>query len=219
MPEQGAKTRFGREYHRQWYQKNKAKLRAKALVYYYKRREAYVAKYNTPEYREYTRNYRRRRRTVDGGYHPECAAGRKYYARNREKILQRQKPKRKKFYAANRERLLAVSRRYARLHRAEKAARNAAWRHAHPENIRRLGIRRRARELNAPGTTTPQQIAARVDFYGNRCAYCDGPYEHLDHVIPLARGGSNWPANLRPACARCNLEKQARKLSEWRHSA
>jgi 5-methylcytosine-specific restriction endonuclease McrA len=29
----------------------------------------------------------------------------------------------------------------------------------------------------------------------------------VDHVIPLSRGGSNWPTNLVCACGQCNSRK------------
>lgn len=75
---------------------------------------------------------------------------------------------------------------------------------------------RRAARKNAPGYCTDEQLAARIAYYGNKCAYCpNGKYEHLDHVIPLARGGSQWPSNLRPACAQCNLSKGAKDLMTW----
>lgn len=37
---------------------------------------------------------------------------------------------------------------------------------------------------------------------------------HLDHLIPLSRGGTHAPENLRVACAKCNLEKGARARGE-----
>lgn len=37
---------------------------------------------------------------------------------------------------------------------------------------------------------------------------------HLDHVIPLARGGAHTLENLRVACATCNLSKGARERCE-----
>jgi len=76
---------------------------------------------------------------------------------------------------------------------------------------------RRAREVHAPGQASVEQIQARIDFYGRCCAYCENPYECVDHVIPLSRGGSNWPANLRPACRHCNSSKGRRTLFEWRY--
>lgn len=44
-----------------------------------------------------------------------------------------------------------------------------------------------------------------------RCFYCRGSLRarewSLDHVVPLARGGSDRPSNLVACCARCNWEK------------
>lgn len=43
------------------------------------------------------------------------------------------------------------------------------------------------------------------------CGICKTPVEpedmHIDHVIPIARGGSNTPANLQIAHSTCNLRK------------
>ncbi len=72
-------------------------------------------------------------------------------------------------------------------------------------------ILRAERVTTAPGTASPEQIAARVAVYGGLCWICRAaPYDALDHVKPLARGGSNWPANLRPACTPCNSRKGAK---------
>jgi hypothetical protein len=70
--------------------------------------------------------------------------------------------------------------------------------------------RRRRRERMAQGIATAQQIAARVAYYGGLCWMCREPYAAIDHVKPLSKGGSNWPANLRPACWSCNSRKGAR---------
>lgn len=68
--------------------------------------------------------------------------------------------------------------------------------------------RRRARETDAPGHATATQIQARWDYYGGLCWMCGQPATELEHVKPLAKGGSNWPANLRPACRHCNAVKK-----------
>ena len=41
----------------------------------------------------------------------------------------------------------------------------------------------------------------------------------IDHVKPIARGGSNWPANLRPACTPCNSRKGTAVITEADRSA
>jgi 5-methylcytosine-specific restriction endonuclease McrA len=85
------------------------------------------------------------------------------------------------------------------------ANRGAGLAHAHAA---------RARNVGASGFTTGEQITARIAYYGGRCYLCGEPATTIDHVIPLARGGSNWPANLRPCCRSCNATKGRRLLAE-----
>lgn len=44
------------------------------------------------------------------------------------------------------------------------------------------------------------------------CHYCQRRFKPteltMDHVIPLARGGTSVPANIVPACRACNREKK-----------
>jgi 5-methylcytosine-specific restriction endonuclease McrA len=133
-----------------------------------------------------------------------------------------------KRYAEHRAELLAAKKVYYQKHREELMARAREWALANPE-ARRV-IRRRwkktergrltdlanahvriARKRGAPGRATPEQLTARWNYYGGRCWMCFATAEQFDHVIPLSRGGANWPANLRPACAICNQKKAARR--------
>lgn len=48
-----------------------------------------------------------------------------------------------------------------------------------------------------------------------KCANCQRKFSkkvrmHIDHIIPLARGGSSFRRNLQLLCAACNLTKSAR---------
>jgi 5-methylcytosine-specific restriction endonuclease McrA len=54
---------------------------------------------------------------------------------------------------------------------------------------------------------------ARILAENPVCQYCGGPATTVDHVIPLARGGTDDLANLVPACAVCNGRKGALKSS------
>ncbi|WP_078969910.1 HNH endonuclease [Streptomyces natalensis] len=47
------------------------------------------------------------------------------------------------------------------------------------------------------------------------CAYCDGPAEELDHVVPLARGGPDTSDNIVAACRTCNATKYTHDLACW----
>ena len=45
---------------------------------------------------------------------------------------------------------------------------------------------------------------------GYMCRRCGAPAHHVDHVVPLARGGSDHEVNLQALCESCNLAKGAR---------
>ena len=50
----------------------------------------------------------------------------------------------------------------------------------------------------------------------NPCLYCGEPSEHLEHILPLQRGGLHKIGNLAAACKRCNLSKGSKTIMEWR---
>ena len=79
---------------------------------------------------------------------------------------------------------------------------------------RRLRQNRRAR-LNGNGGVLSKGIMGILwaRQYG-LCAACDTPLpetgHHLDHIIPLARGGRNEDGNVQLLCPKCNLKKGSR---------
>jgi 5-methylcytosine-specific restriction endonuclease McrA len=116
--------------------------------------------------------------------------------------------------AANKDRRVEYRRAYYRRNAEKIKATVKAYYEANPEKWKAWTQARRARDRSAPGTATTAQIDARVAYYGGKCWMCGDPADTIDHVIPLSRGGSNWPANLRPACKSCNCSKKARKPGE-----
>lgn len=51
------------------------------------------------------------------------------------------------------------------------------------------------------------------------CAYCQQPTTewHMEHVIPLSRGGRHAIGNIAATCPACNLSKHNSLLIEWRY--
>lgn len=166
---------------------------------------------------------------------------REYYLRNKERILQQSRewqknnPERrretsrigaKRRYHLDPEKGREATRRWRELNpekelaarreriaSGKESARLRAWRKNNPHKSKEQDHRRRARIMQSQGVATGEQIAARVAFYAGRCWMCGRPYANtIDHVIPLARGGSHWPSNLRPACKSCNSRKGAKRI-------
>jgi len=66
--------------------------------------------------------------------------------------------------------------------------------------------------------TDPNPKRARVFAKtGNRCFYCIERWaEHVDHMHPRCRGGSDADGNLIGACRTCNIRKKDRTVEEYR---
>ncbi len=114
--------------------------------------------------------------------------------------------------AANREAQRAQARAYYAAHKDVVLGYKRKWRVKNPTAKAEEHNRRRAVRIRAAGRCSSEQLVARIAYYGGCCAYCGGVYNTIDHVVALACGGTNWPANLRPACKRCNSSKGVRPL-------
>lgn len=81
-----------------------------------------------------------------------------------------------------------------------------------------MGANRRARVRNAGGSYTKDDIIRLMAEQEGKCATCGLPFGddgyHVDHFIPLSRGGSNDPSNLKLLHPTCNLKKGAKLPSE-----
>lgn len=93
----------------------------------------------------------------------------------------------------------------------------AAERHAkNPEPMRARARNRRGREKGAVGYATLEEMRQLFVSQDGLCAYCYSSAEHLDHMISLFNGGSNWPENLQWLCAFHNLSKGRMNDNEYR---
>lgn len=77
---------------------------------------------------------------------------------------------------------------------------------------------RTRRDKAAPGLSIGdrRKLLARWRKQGKACIYCSHLVECVDHVVPLARGGTNFEGNLAPCCRSCNLAKSHQFVSYWR---
>lgn len=96
------------------------------------------------------------------------------------------------------------------------------WLKKNPDHHRITQQNRRSRKKAAGGRISKTNVEQILRDQKWKCAYCRtrlrrGTY-HLDHIIPLAKGGSNLPSNHQATCATCNLRKHSRDPIEFAQS-
>jgi 5-methylcytosine-specific restriction endonuclease McrA len=158
-------------------------------------------------------------------------------AKSREKNAEKVREHKQLAYLAQRDRpeFKERLRQYTALRAPEKRAYDAAYR---AQNAERLdGIKKAWRARNADivrairstykarrrkameGGDSSAQIAAWLRQQARVCFWCEADCAdkfHIDHVMPLARGGKHQVANLCIACPRCNLRKNAKHPDNFR---
>jgi 5-methylcytosine-specific restriction endonuclease McrA len=121
---------------------------------------------------------------------------------------------RRQRYGEEPERFREAAKRHREANIDTARAATRRYKSANPEKMAAIENRRRARKLAAYVVPfTPEQLAQRFDYYGNRCYLqlpdiCIDEAQHADHVKPLSKGGPHMLANLRPACQPCNSSKK-----------
>jgi 5-methylcytosine-specific restriction endonuclease McrA len=133
----------------------------------------------------------------------------KYYQNNKDLILE----KHKKYYNSNKEKVLK---------------RHKSYYANNMDVYRRAKARRRAQERNNGFEKyTLNQV---LDMYGTLCHICKEEVDmlaprgvgkpgwekglHIDHIIPISKGGSDTLSNVRPAHGICNITKNTKILEE-----
>lgn len=116
------------------------------------------------------------------------------------------------YYQANREAAAERARRFEATEKGKAGKRVAQ-------------ARRRGFATGAPGHFASADIVRLWHRQRGECAACgvkcgkrpaDSGAYHVDHIMPLARGGSNWPRNLQILCPACNCSKGAKTEAEFR---
>ena len=65
----------------------------------------------------------------------------------------------------------------------------------------------RSRVMGREATLSLEEWIATLDLFNWSCAYCGGPFEIMEHLIPDYYGGGTTRENCYPACRSCNQQK------------
>lgn len=151
-----------------------------------------------------------------------------YYAENREKI----KEASRRVHARN---ALRISARRKSM-RATLNVRAQAWRDNNKDRVKantnayyathkermRPGRKAAKAHRRSIGSIEPGFVSRLMSMQQGKCACCrtvikHKPY-HLDHIMPIAKGGDNAKGNLQLLCPRCNLKKSAKHPIDFMQS-
>jgi len=168
---------------------------------------------NREKRQEYSRQYRER---TDRD--ARLLAHKNYHNKHRDDLNKRSR----KYYIENRDAMTEYQRQYRAKNRKILAIKKHKYYAENPDVARASHQRRRARRVGNGGTCTPADVAAirasQTDTKGRLiCWKCGKPIygkSHLDHWIPLDKGGTSDPGNLHFMHAKCNYLKGAKHPSE-----
>jgi 5-methylcytosine-specific restriction endonuclease McrA len=147
-----------------------------------------------------------------------------FYGNNKERVLsgnkrwvaahpEEDKRMHKEYYQVHREEICARTREYSQTHREEIAIRVREYNKNNPDKHNIASAKRRALKRNAYGSFTTKDWESIKNMYGNKCLACgcEGKLT-ADHVIPLAKSGSNDISNIQPLCHSCNCSKMTKTI-------
>lgn len=185
-----------RQSKQQEYKKNKERILAYWHTYYKEHKEK--VSNQTKEYRRQHAERLRARRKA-------------YYEKNKEIF----KAKKRAWYYANAEKARAYSRQWSLEHPEQTRTKHKAWRQRHPEDVYKYVLIRRARKAAAPR----MEMIDRMVIYrrdNGKCHLCHRKVSvtgfHIDHLVPLSRGGNHTYDNLALAHPRCNQQRGPGRL-------
>ena len=146
-----------------------------------------------------------------------------HYQNNKEKILEQQK----EYYQNNKEQKKEYRKEYYQNNKEQIKESQKEYHQNNPHKAREKARKRRAlKQKNIHKPYTEDQV---LEKYGTNCHICKEDINllanrspgapgwerglHIDHVIPLSKGGADSLNNVKPAHGLCNLQKNNSLLS------
>lgn len=134
---------------------------------------------------------------------------RAYYQSNRDKIVEREKA----YYKINIDKLAKYSKIYYQANKAKIAERKKLY-HQTPKGKATIKNSYHCRRtLTRQGDATSKQLL-ELEQNAKICYWCNKSLKnkkvHIDHYIPLSKGGEHTLSNLVASCPKCNSTKHAK---------
>lgn len=134
---------------------------------------------------------------------------RAYHENNKDKA----KTQHRAWMAANPDKMNAYRLAWIKANPDKEIARAKAWRAANKETCCAYSANRRALKKAAHGTHTAADVQTIFTLQKGKCICCKVNITagyHVDHIMPLSKGGSNDKYNLQLLCPTCNMSKSTK---------
>ncbi len=151
----------------------------------------------------------------------QAAASRLYRERGGDEVKEMGRQSWSNYYKENRQEMISRVSEYRANNQESVREYRRKYAKENPDIICSYRRTRRARKAGAGGTHTPEDINSLRVLQKDKCALCltsIKKHRHIDHIIPISRGGSNDKYNLQLLCAPCNQRKHAKDPIEFNQS-
>lgn len=127
---------------------------------------------------------------------------------NRQKILEGKK----QYYQENREKCDAAIQRWKEENKEKALSYHSVWAKRNPAVVNHFSAKRRAKVIDQTPELTEEEALRIRDMYwlAKDLGTVTGETYHVDHIIPLSKGGLHHPDNLQILPADLNLKKGAK---------
>ena len=140
-----------------------------------------------------------------------------YYQLNRTYILDRAS----KYREQNKENILEYQRSYYTLNSISLLERHKVYQKTTNGKAVNKNKKHKRRAVTNSGDVTTQQLA-ELEQNAKTCYWCECSLKkvkvHIDHYVPLSKGGKHTLSNLVVSCQRCNNQKHAKDPLEFANS-
>lgn len=153
---------------------------------------------------------------------PEKTKAIKAKVRSNPDFVERERAKHREWLKLNSERMLTYrkERRGNPVMREKENTAHSAWMKKHPGKRSLYERKRKAIKLGAEGMHTEEDIRRLYFLQKGKCVVCKIKLNkyHVDHIMPLALGGSNAAGNIQLLCPACNMSKHSKHPIDFMQS-
>ena len=152
------------------------------------------------------------------GLHSYCRAcdaenKREWYLKNKEHALQ----KTKEWQERNPERFSENQRKHKEKYKERYSEYHKAWAAENRDKCRLKKHKYYAQLKRQLGEVSPDAVKSLFKEQAGKCLYCNRELQeyHLEHKVPISRGGLHDDKNLCLSCPTCNLRKKDKTAEEF----